>query len=1412
MADELPEFTIESSDGVSSETVSEPSLPEYKVETLPEFIQNREGEEEGAITEIGEGIVSGLIGIGQGIGELGASAIDLIADTDYASDVTESADALRAALGVDPEGLAGSIAEIGTQFVLPGLGAASAVSKLSKLGKLSAASRVKAGAVGPVYQMSRSQKLALGAQQAAAAGAADAIVATDNIRTIGDFFEGGPTMTDREIGLSGREEAARRILNKAKIGAEGLGLAATVPVALSKAISGTAAATGAATKAVAGTDTAQAVGKALQVPGKKVGEKMADIEARVMDPGAQVSAFENFIYNTRAALTPRGALPQEVSELRFLIPGMTEAQVRTVGQRFARFDKELTKFEKSLPKERLTDFHRQEMYDSLFEFMSTGNREVLKRMPEQARAPALLMRKQINDLSTSIKDSNLLRIMDKTQTVPAKGEKTADQIRQIIDTNMDSYLRRRYRMFTDASYKPDAKTLKIGKDGFLNDPKATFRELKFIIEKGSEEQANAAKRFLNDDETFLLSSKVRPEAADLAVEGFLRRHQPKTRMSTKSKDVAKDRLNVSLIKDRKDLKEFERRLLGEVTDAREAVLGTISDLANFRAVDAFQGGVRSLAQNNSGIGKYFVEPGKQAPEGYVRLSGPEFGVLENFMVPPRMYKDLTRLVVGQEEGLNMAFRATYGGFLKLKGMSQFSKTVLSPITQIRNVTTASLFALAQGNVGRGANLGESFHIVMKDIAKGGDEALMKELTELQELGVIGTQAQLKELQDLIKNGMSRREQVTVDGIEVGAEFGNVFRQGQLGEFYESAAKRVRPVTDKLTDYYQGGDNVWKIYNYKFEQNKIRNAFRGMSVEDQVKQLEDLGVALRKQDPANPRKLEPATQEMVERGIKEYTADIVRNTVPNYNKAPEFIKNLRQLPVGNFIAFPYEIYRTGFNTIGQGIKELSSDSAAIREIGLRRLTGASVTFAAMPVGLSAMAYELSGVSEEEMEAYKRSGAASWEKNSRLIPTGRDEDGKIKYINYSYSNPYDLLERSIQTVLNEVETGRQMDRDTGEVVLRAGFNAMRESFNSFLAPSIMTNKIADVAPRAMLGREGRTETGSRVYNPQDSVGDKMAKSFAHVIDGIMPSALPVQVRGGEFEAGRFARGLTTAVGINEALGIAPEDRRGRDYQLGTELIRAFMGVTELTADPEQNLGYKGFEFSRARTDASNIFNRAANASNATSESLLEAYIDADDARYRVYDRFHQTVEDFRTMGMSDSEIRKVLKKNKVGDINSIMRGRYQPLKPSRQTLKNMREVGSFDVYPRQEIREIQRERRNMEFSQPEPAFNDDAEMFQPIGAEPVNNSALTPPVAPPVAPQPTTMGPLADFYSAPQATSGVLTRISRQSIEDSAKARGTTPQQLIQTAGLQPVQPDASLLGDDPVTIARNMQIAQRTRRG
>ena len=81
------------------------------------------------IGELGEGVVSGIIGIGEGLAGLGAMGVDLVADTNYGDQVTEAAEAARDALGLDPEGILGKGAEIVTQFVVPGLGAAGLVAK-----------------------------------------------------------------------------------------------------------------------------------------------------------------------------------------------------------------------------------------------------------------------------------------------------------------------------------------------------------------------------------------------------------------------------------------------------------------------------------------------------------------------------------------------------------------------------------------------------------------------------------------------------------------------------------------------------------------------------------------------------------------------------------------------------------------------------------------------------------------------------------------------------------------------------------------------------------------------------------------------------------------------------------------------------------------------------------------------------------------------------------------------------------------------------------------------------------------------------------------------------------------------------------------------------------------------------------
>lgn len=195
-------------------------------------------------------------------------------------------------------------------------------------------------------------------------------------------------------------------------------------------------------------------------------------------------------------------------------------------------------------------------------------------------------------------------------------------------------------------------------------------------------------------------------------------------------------------------------------------------------------------------------------------------------------------------------------------------------------------------------------------------------------------------------------------------------------------------------------------------------------------------------------------------VDEEAARIVRNTVPNYNLAPESIKALRRLPVGNFIAFPYEIMRTGVNTIARGLDELADESVEIQKIGLRRLTGALSTFAIFPATLSKLAYATTGVSEEEIKAYQRSLAPPWERNARLIPIGRQDDGTPQYINFSYSNPYDMLERTVIGALNKFDEGQKLGKSGTQIAFEAGQESLGELLAPFTEESIITAKFRDV----------------------------------------------------------------------------------------------------------------------------------------------------------------------------------------------------------------------------------------------------------------------------------------------------------------------------------------------------------------
>ena len=172
-----------------------------------------------------------------------------------------------------------------------------------------------------------------------------------------------------------------------------------------------------------------------------------------------------------------------------------------------------------------------------------------------------------------------------------------------------------------------------------------------------------------------------------------------------------------------------------------------------------------------------------------------------------------------------------------------------------------------------------------------------------------------------------------------------------------------------------------------------------------------------------------------KGLREFAkaAKIVKNNVPNYDYVNDFVKDLRQLPFGNFVSFPAEIYRTGYNILNQAWKEIFTthtlaDGRVVtpfRSIGMKRMFGLASTVVGVPYGTVEAFKAIHDVTEEEMAALRRF-VPEWSKNSTLVPI-RGEDGKLKYIDFSHANAYDTIIRPINSMIVGVQRGM----DEGEL---------------------------------------------------------------------------------------------------------------------------------------------------------------------------------------------------------------------------------------------------------------------------------------------------------------------------------------------------------------------------------------------
>jgi len=189
-------------------------------------------------TDIGEGIISGVVNLAQGIAELPAIGFDAAFDTNTAGAVSNFFEPIQDFVG--PEGTAGRVTADLTTFgasFIPFAGWLSRAGRAARLAKAGATAPATIAGRGPLSNFMRSAD-AFGRSStgqrllstrfgqygttALATGAFTALVSPDGRATLSDSFDALPDVlkTEADTGLRGREEALRRVRNRLRQGAE----------------------------------------------------------------------------------------------------------------------------------------------------------------------------------------------------------------------------------------------------------------------------------------------------------------------------------------------------------------------------------------------------------------------------------------------------------------------------------------------------------------------------------------------------------------------------------------------------------------------------------------------------------------------------------------------------------------------------------------------------------------------------------------------------------------------------------------------------------------------------------------------------------------------------------------------------------------------------------------------------------------------------------------------------------------------------------------------------------------------------------------------------------------------------------------------------------------------------------------
>ena len=1297
---------------------------------LPEPIGSVEEEEDeqGVIESIARGGGAGLVDIFKGISELGAAGLeygDLIEDGNQQK-VTQFFDQFKESAGLMPERTAGKITQTIVNYGAPGLGVFSWLSKARRAGQAVKKGEAFGGARSlfgksaeafgrtKVGRAATGTRTALAGSTALGTGVADILVSPSDMTTLADSWDAMPDFlrTEDEDGLVGKDLAATRLRNKLRLGVEGAGF-----VGAAEAVLPVVGATVRATAQVPGVPT---VARALSSGINYIGARLGDVK---------------FI---RKKLTPDGFTPPEIATAIRTAEGMTEGQEQAASKLVSKYDSAI---KKAIRFQSLTGRGKsglQRAHNDTMDFLTGELSEDAFRSSygKAATEAATNMRGMIDEVSTEFESS--------VRAAPNLDDKQKADLLQQFSNGQGTYIRRLYELHlqpskflgTDIATLPQYAGAKQQVTDFLQ------RQNSQLPTGDAARQAEQAIDDIFDNALRLGDLTNEQQAKQLAKtvgQGF-KENQGQTSLFRLAEGMLKDRTEML------DEAPMLREMMGEVRNPREAFLRTIDNMATTRAsqrlfdsitatgvksydeaLQGIQAGARPLVvdgttvltprQERSLTGVQYVKLGELDPE---KAFGGTYGSLSGNYVPSEIYNSLTtpaRTHSGAQDALAVA--------LQLKGLSQISKTVFSPIAQVRNFLSNTFIIGANGLWGRNTGVFESAEVLLANALDSPKQA--KFLKSMGDEGMIGQNIQLNELTRLLKEsvegGVSARLQ----------KAGDVFRRSKAGapvRFMEKA--------------YQMGDDYWKVVGALGEKARYGAALRkaGLDIENLAPEVQ---TALRQAG------IVQRTSSIAGTDFGDMLAiDLVKQTMPTYSMVPQAIKDLRKIPVvGNFMAFPAEIIRTSGNIVNRSLKEMGMNAKTlqqfgldartskvlarqIRGIGAQRLSGYVSMATVAPLAMRGASHEILEITPEEEDVLEKSAAPWTLGNTLMYLTKPNKKGEAEYVDLSYMLPYEFMLTPARAALRTYANKGEVGAGEAEQILAASFEAFKKFAEPFASEGLAAERVIDVTTR-----KGRTQTGAPIYSEGELIGDKLKKSVNHVMGAFVPGIVEqfVTVKSGKFEPGRVTRAASDI-----------PSREGDPYTIAEEAGTMMTGLRPLKLNIGRSLQYQGGEYSALRTNAVQIFTRVADDNDATEQDVLDAYVKANEAKRRHQAQLKSRIDAAIDAGMSRGQVFQAFDNTGVSqkELSLILNNRYMPIQISRNLIREVaqevnvkRENRILQQLPQQKIFELGQDFINTpitqddtpEFVLPEPIGPVEATKVDPqptVTQVPVNSPQVQPTV--------------------------------------------------------------------------------------